>query len=136
MNEEPLEKRNTLSKGKRIIFISLGFFFIVLGALGVFLPILPTTPFILISAALFVRSSDKFYRWLLSNRIFGKYIKNYRQGKGIPLRIKVFAITLLWVTISLSAFLAVKIIYVRIILLLIAIGVTVHIISIRPISKK
>ena len=136
MNEEPLEKRNTLSKGKRIIFISLGFFFIVLGALGVFLPILPTTPFILISAALFVRSSDKFYRWLLSNRIFGKYIKNYRQGKGIPLRIKVFAITLLWVTISLSAFLAVEIIYVRIILLLIAIGVTVHIISIRPISKK
>lgn len=110
----------------RRVLIVAGFLFVGLGILGIFLPVLPTTPFLLLAAACFARSSQKFYNWLLNNRWFGRYIRNYREGKGIPLRVKVMTISLLWVTILISAYF-VSIIYVRIFLILVAIGVTIHV---------
>jgi len=110
----------------RRALIAAGFLFVGLGILGIFLPVLPTTPFLLLAAACFARSSQKFYNWLLNNRWFGRYIRNYREGKGIPLRVKIITILLLWVTILISAYF-VSIIYVRIILILVAIGVTIHV---------
>ncbi|MBM3710528.1 MAG: DUF454 domain-containing protein [Actinobacteria bacterium] len=136
MNKNYFNNKKSLSKPKRILFISLGTFFVALGVLGILLPVLPTTPFLLIAAALYARSSQRFYNWLLNNRFFGKYIKNYREGKGIPIKFKVFAITLLWITIGCSAFFAVKILIVRIILLLVAIGVTTHIIRIKTLKSQ
>jgi len=133
-DKKPLSR--PLSRPKKILFISLGTFFVALGVLGIFLPVLPTTPFLLIAAALYARSSQRFYNWLLSNRFFGKYIKNYREGKGIPIKVKVFAITLLWITIGCSAVFALKILIVRIILLLVAVGVTTHIIRIKPLKRQ
>ena len=100
--------------------------------LGILVPILPATPFLLIAAALYAKSSAGFYNWLINNKIFGQYIKNYREGKGIPLRLKIITITLLWITIGCSAAFAVDIFWVRIMLVIIAAGVTVHIIRIRP----
>ena len=115
--------------------ISIGTFFVGVGIAGIFIPILPTTPFLLISAALYARSSTRFYNWLINNRIFGKFIKDYREGKGIPLRLKIITITLLCITIGCSAIFAVDTLWVRIMMVIIAAGVTVHIIRIRPKKK-
>jgi uncharacterized membrane protein YbaN (DUF454 family) len=120
-----------MNKTKRILLISIGTFFIGIGIIGIFIPILPTTPFILIAATLYARSSKNFYNRLINNKIFGKYIRNYREGKGIPLTIKILTVAFLWITIGCSTFFAVKILIVRIILVLIAIGVTVHIVQIK-----
>ena len=110
-------------------------FFVGIGILGIFIPVLPTTPFFLLAATLYAKSSKRFYDWLLSNRFFGKYIKNYREGKGITLKIKISTIALLWITIGCSALFAVNILIVKCILLLIAIGVTIHILRIKTFKK-
>ena len=125
-----------LRKPIKFLLITAGTFFIGVGIVGIFIPILPTTPFLLISAALYARSSKRFYNWLINNKIFGRYIKNYREGKGIPLKLKIITIALLWITIGCSAIFAIDIFWVRVILVIIAIGVTVHIIRIRPIDKS
>jgi len=102
-----------------------------LGIIGIFVPILPTTPFLLLAAACYMRSSERLYQWLINNRIFGVYIRNYIEGKGMPIRIRIFTILLLWLTIGLSMTFAVQNLVIRIILICIAIGVTVHIVLIR-----
>ena len=102
-----------------------------LGIIGIFVPILPTTPFLLLAAACYMRSSERFYRWLTSNRVFGAYVRNYIEGRGMPLRIKVFTILLLWLAIGLSITFAVESLVIRIVLVSIAVGVTVHIVLIR-----
>ena len=125
-----------LKKPTKVLLITIGTFFIGVGVVGIFIPILPTTPFLLISAALYARSSKKFYDWLINNKIFGKYIKNYREGKGIPLKLKIITIAFLWITIGCSAIFAIDIFWVRVMLVVIAIGVTIHIIKISPIDKS
>ena len=112
--------------------IATGTLLIGISIVGIFIPILPTTPFLLLAAALYAKSSKRFYNWLINNRILGRYIKNYREGKGIPLKVKIVAISILWITIGYSAIFAMEILWVRIILVIIAIGVTVHIIRVRP----
>ena len=107
-----------------------------LGIIGIVLPILPTTPFLLLAAACYARSSKKFYDWLLNNRILGAYIRNYIEGKGMPIKVKIFTISLLWITILVSAFLFIQILWVRIVLIIIAIAVTIHILLIRPKNKE
>ena len=115
----------------RRLFILIGSLFVGLALLGIFLPILPTTPFLLLAAACYARGSDRFYNWLLNNRWFGGYIRNYREGRGIPLRIKLLAITFLWITIGCSAAFVVHTLPLRVILIVIAVAVTTHIIFIR-----
>jgi uncharacterized membrane protein YbaN (DUF454 family) len=116
---------------KRKLLIVLGSFFVGLGILGIFLPLLPTTPFLLLAAACYIRSSKKFYTWLTKNRWFGKYIRDYQEGRGIPLKVKLFSITLLWLTIGISIVFVVHLLVIRLILAAIALGVTLHIISIK-----
>lgn len=111
----------------KAFLIVIGFIAVGLGILGMFLPILPTTPFLLLAAACFAKSSNRFYHWLLNNKWFGSYIKNYREGKVIPLKIKIMALVFLWSTILLSTIFFLDNIYVRIVLLLIALAVTIHI---------
>jgi len=111
--------------------IIAGTFFVGLGIIGIFLPLLPTTPFLLLAAACYARSSKRFYNWLLTNRWFGNYIRNYRERKGVPFKIKILSISFLWIAIGYSAIFVVHILLGRIILILIAIGVTIHILSIQ-----
>lgn len=120
-----------INKWLRILLISLGMTALVLGIIGIFIPVLPTTPFILLAAALFARSSQRFYMWLIENRFFGRYIRDYREGRGIPLRLKAGAIALLWITIGLSIVFALDMLFIRLMLAVIAVGVTLHIAFIR-----
>lgn len=115
----------------KILFFVIGFISLIFGIVGIFLPVLPTTPFLLLSAYCFARSSDKMYNWLMTNRYFGKYLSDYRAGLGIPLRIKIYAISLLWITILISIYLIVKMYIIKILLFLIALTVTIHIIKIK-----
>ena len=123
-------------KLKRRLLIIAGTLSTAIGIVGIFVPILPTTPFLLLAAACYRRSSQRFYNWLLNNRFIGAYVRNYIQGRGMPLKIKIITILLLWVTITCSAIFAVEDLIIRIILFIIAIGVTVHIIFIRASTKK
>jgi uncharacterized membrane protein YbaN (DUF454 family) len=116
---------------KRRLSIAAGTLCAGLGIIGIFVPILPTTPFLLLAAACYMRSSERFYRWLTSNRIFGDYVKNYIEGRGMPAKIKTFTILLLWLTIGLSITFAVQSLVIRIVLLCVAAGVTTHIALIR-----
>ena len=88
---------------KKSLLLIIGTLSMAVGILGIFVPLLPTTPFLLLAAACYMRSSQKMYNRLLNNRFLGVYIKNYMQGKGIPLKVKLFTVILLWTTIGLSA---------------------------------
>jgi uncharacterized membrane protein YbaN (DUF454 family) len=129
------KKRKITSNLNRWVLIIIGSTFTGLGILGIFLPLLPTTPFLLLAAACYIRSSERFYNWLMNNKWLGNYIKNYLEGKGVSLKAKVFSISFLWITIGYSAVFAVNIFSIRVILILIAIGVTIHLLSIRTLKK-
>ena len=126
------KKEKTLKKPVKILLITLGTFLIGISIVGIFIPVLPTTPLLLLAAALYAKSSRRFYNWLINNRILGRYIKDYREGKGIPLKVKIITISILWITIGYSAIFAIDILWVRILLVLIAVGVTIHIASMKP----
>jgi uncharacterized membrane protein YbaN (DUF454 family) len=121
---------------RKWLYISAGLISLGVGAVGVFVPLLPTTPFLLLAAACFLRSSDRFYQWLMNHRIFGNYIRNYREHRAMSLPSKILVLTLLWITMSYAIFIVVKILAVQVLLLLIAIGVTVHIIVLKTLPPK
>jgi len=116
----------------RWLLITLGTISVGLGVIGIFLPVLPTTPFLLLAAWCYSRSSEKYYKWLINNKWFGKYIKSYREGNGIPIKVKITAISLLWLTILISIIFIVTNFYIRLIMLVVAVLVSIHIISIKP----
>jgi uncharacterized membrane protein YbaN (DUF454 family) len=116
---------------KRRLLIGAGTLSTGLGIVGVFIPILPTTPFLLLAAVCYMRSSERFYHWFINNRVFGTYVRNYIEGRGMPIRIKIFTILLLWLGIGLSIAFGVQNMVIRIVLLCIAIGVTAHIALIK-----
>ena len=118
-----------------IVFV-VGLISLILGAIGIVLPVLPTTPFLLLSAACFAKSSKKFYNWLMNNRVFGTIIKNYKEGKGMPIKTKIFTLSTLWITMMITIFFFVKILWVQIILWIIVIAVSTHIILIRPKNRS
>ncbi|KYC45121.1 MAG: hypothetical protein APG12_01131 [Candidatus Methanofastidiosum methylothiophilum] len=126
--------KNKTSKFLRGMLIFFGTLFLCIGIIGVFIPLLPTTPFLLLAAACYARGSDRFYNWLLCNKYLGNYIKNYREGKGIALSVKIITLFLLWATILFSVVFIVPIFIIRIVLIIIATAVTLHIISIKSIT--
>ena len=113
----------------------IGWVFVALGMIGIFLPLMPTTIFFLLAAACFARSSKKFYNWLIYHPGFGKFIKDYHEHRGLQLKSKIIAITLLIITIGSSVIFFTDKIYVRIILSIIAIGVSSYIISLKIIKQ-
>ncbi|NQT59217.1 MAG: YbaN family protein [Bacteroidetes bacterium] len=128
------KEKRVSGKFLRGLLIISGTLSVVIGLIGVFLPVLPTTPFLLLAAVCYAKSSSSFYNWLLNNQLFGKYIKDYREKSGIPLKVKVFALSFLWITILLSAFVIVQNVYISILLILIAIGVTIHLLAIHTLK--
>jgi len=125
------EIKQTGNKVFKFFLIILGSISLGLGVLGIFLPLLPTTPFLLLSAALFLRSSRRLYHWLMNHKYLGKHLQNYIQHKTIPRKTKIYAISLLWTTILLTSFFAVPHSWVKILLIIIASAVTFHILSFK-----
>jgi uncharacterized protein len=113
----------------RALLIVAGSISLGLGAVGIFVPVLPTTPFLLLSAACYMRSSERLLNWLLNNRWFGQYIRNYQEGRGIPKKTKLVTLTLLWITILYSTcFVVDEILIAQVALLIVAAGVSIHLI--------
>lgn len=107
-----------------------------LGIAGIFIPLLPTTPFLLLSATCFIKSSKKLYNRLITHKYLGNYIKNYMEHRAIPFKTKIFTLILLWTTICLTAFLFIQILWIRILLMIIASGVTIHILILKTMSSE
>ncbi|SJZ32415.1 YbaN family protein [Selenihalanaerobacter shriftii] len=115
----------------RILLIIIGSISVLLGIIGVILPVIPTTPFLLLAAICYARSSERFYNWLLSNKLLGRFIKDYREGKGIPLKAKILAISMLWISMGITVIFIIPKLFVKILLTLIAGSVTFYILSIK-----
>ena len=92
----------------RFLWVGLGCLFVGLGAIGAVVPGMPTTVFLVLAAACFIRSSQKLYDWLISNKTFGPYLKDYREGKGIPRRAKVLALSMIVIFVSFAVFYAIE----------------------------
>lgn len=114
--------------------MTVGTICVVLGILGILLPVLPTTPFLLLAALLFSRSSKKFYDRLINSKVLGEYIHNYREYHAIKRKVKITAIITLWITLVISAML-INNIYIRILLFVVGVSVTVHILYIKTLEN-
>lgn len=108
------------------VLIVIGWLCVVLGVLGIFLPLLPTTPFLLLAAACFMRSSPKFYAWLVEHPKLGKYIIYYLNGQGIPKRAKIMAIGMIWFTMGISVIWVVPVLWVKFLLFFIGASVSIY----------
>lgn len=118
----------------RIFLILCGCLAVVLGILGIFLPLLPTTPFLLLAAACFFRSSPRLYNWLISHKRMGPYIRNFREHRAIPLKAKVISVSMVWITMLIAAFGVVPHLLIRVVLLLLAVGISWHILSYKTLK--
>jgi uncharacterized protein len=132
----PALKKSKKQRVVRALLLVAGTVSLVLGTIGIVLPILPTTPFLLLSAACYLRSSERMHKWLLGNRWFGEYILNYQAGKGIPLKTKIVAMAFLWVAIVFSVFFFLgEFLIAQVVLMAIAFAVSIHLIRLPTLKK-
>lgn len=116
------------------ILTLLGLISLALGIMGAFVPVLPTTPFLLLSAALFLRGNRKLYNWLMNHPRMGTYITNFVKHKAVPLRVKIVSIATLWLTLLYCAFFVASHWSLSALFIAIAIGVTIHILSYKTLK--
>jgi len=145
MEEEKTFASKCKEQGQRFIrtlWLIAGTICVVLGAIGIVLPILPTTPFLLAAAACYYKSSPRMHKWLLNNKWFGEYIRNYTEGKGLTKKTKITALALLWATIGISTVFMLNrllsaqlVLPMQIIMIAVAIAVSLHILRL-PTFKK
>jgi len=127
MSDDTTAKRRPI---RRILLIILGSLFALLGAIGIILPLLPTTPFALLASACYTLSSPSLARRLEASRILGSYLRHWRTGEGVPVKTKILAILWLWLGLAISMAVA-RSTVVYIILPVIGTLVTIHIALIR-----
>ena len=123
--------RRMIRRGRKAVYLILGSISLLLGTLGIVLPLLPTTPFYLLTAWLYMQSSPKWYGKIMSNKYFGSIIRDFQEEKSISLRTKIWVLSVLWIFILFSAFFVVSLWWVRFLLFAIAVGVTIHVLSFR-----
>jgi uncharacterized protein len=104
--DEPDERPAVISRLRRAVYLGLGWCFVGLAFVGAFLPVLPTTPFLLLAAFFFLRSSPRLYRMLLESRLFGPFLRDWYQRGGVRLHVKVGAVTVVVVVVALTAWFA------------------------------
>ena len=120
---------------KKNILIILGSLFLVLGVIGIFLPLLPTTPFLLLTVYCYLRSSKRLYDWLMSNKILGAYIYNYMTYKAVLKSTKIGTMIILWAGLTVSMIL-INNWWIRALLIIIGIGVSIHMLMLKTIDKS
>lgn len=120
----------------KYIYIFIGTVSLVLGILGIFLPVLPTTPFLLLTAALYLKGSKRLYRWLMNHKVFGPYIKNFMEHKAIPLKVKLSSVILIWLTLGYCAIAIATTWYYSALFIAIAIGVTIHLLHFKTLKNE
>lgn len=131
MQENTKVKNLEMPKLYRYFYLISGILLVAIGVIGIFLPVLPTTIFLILASACFVKSSPRANEWLRNHKLLGMYIKNYQDKTGLTVKAKIFNITFLWVMILLSAFYFTNELYIKVILILIALGVTIHLLMIK-----
>lgn len=119
----------------RVALMVLGWIAVVLAALGVVLPLLPTTPFLLLAAWCFARSSPRFHDWLLYRSWFGSYLRHWQDHRALPPGAKWKAVTLILLTFALSLWL-VKLLWVRVLLLAILIVLLTFMLRLPVIDQR
>ena len=107
--------RETNNPVAKILWIILGSFFVVVGAIGAVVPGLPTTLFLILAAACYIRSSQKLYDWLITNKTFGPYLKDYREGMGMPRNAKILAVSMIILFAGYAVIFAIDELIIRII---------------------
>jgi uncharacterized membrane protein YbaN (DUF454 family) len=118
------------------LLIPIGITSLGIGVVGIFVPLLPTTPFLLLSAACFFRSSERLYKWLMTHRWLGPYLTNYREHKAITMSARIITLLILWGVIGYSTFAVVNHLLLQLLLLLIATGVTIHLIGLKTVTPE
>lgn len=119
------------------ILALFGIVSLTLGIIGAFLPLLPTTPFVLLSAALFARSSGRLDYWLRNHKIFGQLIRDFADEKSIPLHAKISSLSMLWITMLYAIFaVANEKLWLQILLAAIATGVSIHILRFKTKKRR
>ena len=118
----------------RYLYFLSGVLLVAIGVIGIFLPLLPTTIFLILASACFMKSSPSANEWLRKNKFLGAYLSNYQDKTGLTIRTKLINIFVLWTSISLSAYFLTDEFYIRILLAAIAIGVTIHLLMVK--TKK
>jgi uncharacterized protein len=126
---------STQDKLKRRLFVVAGTVALIIGVIGIVIPVLPTTPFLFLAAICYMRGSQRLYNALLCNKVVGSYMRTYLEGRGMSLKMKIWTLSLLWIAILCTAVLATESLIVRIILVVVLIGVTIHILLIRTIKQ-
>jgi uncharacterized protein len=120
-----------LNSAKKAILVAAGSLCLGLAVLGVFLPLLPTTPFLLLASACYVRSSERLHGWLMGNRLLGGYIRNFKERRGIPLRARVTTVVLLWLPLAYSIY-RLNLLWLELLLLLMGVTWSVLILRMKP----
>ena len=120
----------------KVLLLILGSISLALGVIGIFVPLLPTTPLLLLAAALYFRSSPKLYDWLLNHPRLGTYIRNFREHRAIPLRVKIVSVSLVWLTMGYCIIAVVEPLWLRITLALLATAITIHILSFKTLRNS
>ena len=131
-------------KARKTLFIIAGTITLILGTLGRFVPLLPTTPFYLLTAWLYLRGSERMYNAVMRNKYFGRIVRDFTVHKSISMKTKVVTLIIMWASMAFSAIWAVPKIasegilpwVIRLVLLGIAVGVTIHILSYKTRKKQ
>lgn len=119
---------------RKRLLVAAGVLSVGLGVAGAVLPLLPTTPFLLLAAACFARSSDRHYEWLMNHRWLGPHVRNYREHRATTRTVKLVTLVLLWASIIYTSVVVTGNWMVRGALLLVAAGVTVHVLSLKAVT--
>lgn len=120
---------------KKYLYIVVGSISLALGVIGIFIPVLPTTPFLLLSSYCYLRGSKRMYHWLMNHKILGAYIYSYLTYKAIPKKTKISAIIFLWSSLILSMVI-VPSLHLRILLAVIGTAVTFHLMTLKTLSRE
>lgn len=113
------------SRWVRAFFLAAGTVALVLGLIGIFLPLLPTTPFVLLAAACYARGSRRFYDWLLSQRTFGPIIHEWERHRSIPYKTKITAVALMSLTLGTSIVFFVEPLWLKGLLAVMGVGLAI-----------